>query len=136
MWTTFEIFFKEWKISRWERCVWEKCWWENRSVTFFCRLVLWRFAEISKYGFCTAQNIHWSMICLPLIDKNIDAEGDHCVITDQWIRSTRRTVTNKISLNQWVGNELQHSLSFGSTYPTKVSHKFYPVGVSPKKLTQ
>ena len=35
-----------------------------------------------------------------------------------------------------MGNELSHSLSFGSTYPTKVSHRFYPVGVSPKKLTQ
>ena len=35
-----------------------------------------------------------------------------------------------------MGNELPHSLSFGSIYPTKVSHKFYPVGVSPKKFTQ
>ena len=35
-----------------------------------------------------------------------------------------------------MGNELPHSLSFGSIYPTKVSHKFYPVKVSPKKFTQ
>ena len=111
-----------------------KCWWENRSVSFFCRLLLWRFAKTSKYGFCTEQNIHWSMICLPLLAKNIDADGDHCVINDQWIRSARRRVSNKISLNQRVGNEPPHSLSFGSTYPTKVSHNFYPVGVSPKKI--
>ena len=39
----------------------------NRSASFFCRLLLWRFAKISKYGFCTAQNFHWSMICLPLV---------------------------------------------------------------------
>ena len=29
-----------------------------RCVSFLCRLLLWRFAKISKYGFCTAQNIH------------------------------------------------------------------------------
>ena len=40
---------------------------ENRSASFFCRLLLWRFAKINKYGFCTAQNFHWSRICLPLI---------------------------------------------------------------------
>ena len=34
----------------------------NRIVSFFCRLLLWRFAKISKYGFCTAQNIHQSII--------------------------------------------------------------------------
>ena len=78
------------------------------------------------------------MICLLLLAKkiNIDADGDHYVINGQWICSAQRRVTNKISLNQWAGNELPHSLSFGSTYPTKVSHKYNPVGVSPKKFTQ
>ena len=28
----------------------------NRSVSVFCRLLLYRFTKISKYGFCTAQN--------------------------------------------------------------------------------
>ena len=132
MWTTFEIFFflrnGKFHVER------DAC---RRNVDGkIVEFISWRFAKISKYGFCTAQNIHWCMICLLLIAKNIDADGDHCVITDQWIRSARRGVFNKISLNQWVGNELPHSLSFGSTYSTKVSHKFNPVGVSPKKFTQ
>ena len=36
------------------------------------------------------------MICLPLLAKNIDADGDHCVINDQGIRSAQRRVSNKI----------------------------------------
>ena len=43
-----------------ERCMWAKCWRENRSVSFFCRLSLWRVAEISKYGFCMEQNTHYT----------------------------------------------------------------------------
>ena len=32
--------------------------WENRSVSLFFRLLLWRFAKISQYDFCTAHNIY------------------------------------------------------------------------------
>ena len=40
---------------------------ETHSVSVFCRLLLWKFVEISKYVFCTAQNIYWSMIWLFII---------------------------------------------------------------------
>ena len=36
-------------------------------LSSFGRLLLWTFAEISKYLFCTAQNIHQSIICLFII---------------------------------------------------------------------
>ena len=51
------------------------------KIVVFLPSVVYYFGGllISKYGFCTAQNIHWSMICLPLIAKNIDANRDHCV---------------------------------------------------------
>ena len=34
---------------------------DGKIVAFLsnqCRLLRWRFAKISKYGFCAAQNIH------------------------------------------------------------------------------
>ena len=36
----------------------QNMWKTKKKVSFLCRLLLWRFAKISKYGFYTAQNIH------------------------------------------------------------------------------
>ena len=120
MWTTFEIFFKG-------------------MENFTLREMLRDFGDLLKSAnmpFVRHKPFIglWFVYCSQLKKINIDADGDHCVINGQWICSAQRRVTNKISLNQWAGNELPHSLSFGSTYPTKVSHKFNPVGVSPKKI--
>ena len=48
-------------------CIQAKNRWENRSVSFFSRLLLWRFAKISKQGFCMEQNIHKSIPWLFII---------------------------------------------------------------------
>ena len=63
MWKNFRYFSQELEISLLQRRIQAKNQWENRSVSFLCRLLLWRFTKISKYGFCTAQNIHQSTIC-------------------------------------------------------------------------
>ena len=84
---------------------------ENRSVSFFCRLLLWRFTKICKYGFCTAENIHQAMICYHSFQEILKSHAE-CWLTYKFpVQQLRllRPRTSALLLERKIPIALLHS---------------------------